>query len=164
MFLKLLSIKYYFLAPLIFCIVISSAYAVNQEFDDLIALFVFGILGILLKKDNWSRPALILGFVMSSYIELYFYQAMKIYSYEFLYRPIVLLVIVIMVLSFWSFRKLKRYEDGKSFLILPVSLFFLVFAGSLWGLSFSTYIFPLFMITLFFTFLLIKRMLNGTNT
>ena len=164
MFFKLLSIKYYFLAPLIFCIVIASAYAVNQEFDDLIALFIFGALGILLKKDNWSRPALILGFVMSSYIELYFYQAMKIYSYEFLYRPIVLLVIVIMIFSFWSFRKIKRYEEGKSFLLLPVCIFFLLFVACLYGLSYSTYIFPLFMITLFFTFLLIRRIHNGTNT
>ncbi len=156
-FMRLLSIKYYFLAPLILGIVILSAYAVNQELYDLLALFIFGILGVLMKKDNWSRPALILGFVMSSYIELYFYQAMKIYSYEFLFRPIVIIVLFTMILSFWSFRKIKRSEDHKSFLLLPVCVFFLLFAICLYGLSYSSYIFPLFMISLFFIFLLFKK-------
>lgn len=161
LFLKLLSIKYYILAPLIFFIVVLSAYAVNQEINDLLALSVFGIIGILMKKDNWSRPAFILGFVMSSYIELYFYQSIKFYSYEFVTRPVVIGVFLVMLFSFWSFTKIKRYEDNKSFLLLPVSTFFVIFVLCLYGLSFSSYIFPLFMVSTFFVFLLFRKVLNA---
>ena len=165
LFLKLLSIKYYILAPLIFFIVVLSAYAVNQEINDLLALGVFGIIGILMKKDNWSRPAFILGFVMSSYIELYFYQSIKFYSYEFITRPVVIGVFLVMLFSFWSFTKIKRYEDNNSFLVLPVSTFFVIFVLCLYGLSFSSYIFPLFMVSMFFVFLLFRKVSNAhTNT
>ena len=59
---------------LIFCFL--GAYSINNDIDNVIITFAFGIFGYLLKKHGFERPPLILAFVLGPLIEKAFRQSM----------------------------------------------------------------------------------------
>ena len=59
---------------LIFCFL--GAYSINNDIDNVIITFAFGIFGYLLKKYGFERPPLILAFVLGPLIEKTFRQSM----------------------------------------------------------------------------------------
>lgn len=42
-----------------------AAFQSRQDLMDLVALFSIGFLGILMRRFDWSRPAFLVGFVLS---------------------------------------------------------------------------------------------------
>ncbi len=59
------------------------------------AVILFGILGLLMKRYNFSRPAFILGFVLGLLAEIYILRSIKIYGLLFFTTPISLVIIAI---------------------------------------------------------------------
>jgi hypothetical protein len=68
---------------------------------DLVALFAIGVLGVLLKRFGWSRPAFLIGFVLASQAEGYLNLAVQFYGWGMLARPGVLTILVITLVSVW---------------------------------------------------------------
>jgi uncharacterized membrane protein len=76
---------------------------------DLVALFVIGLLGILMRRFDWSRPAFLIGFVLSNPAETYTNQAVQIASsrfrkgfdqgLEYIFSPIVIVLLIITLIS-----------------------------------------------------------------
>jgi len=74
-----------------------------------VALFGIGLLGIMLRRFDWSRPAFLIGFVLSSPAERYTNQAYQIAASRFrkgfeegidyIFSPIVIILIVITIIS-----------------------------------------------------------------
>lgn len=106
---KLTSIRFALLAPFLFMIISFAAFQSRQEIWDLVALFAIGLLGILLRRFDWSRPAFLIGFVLSTPVERYSNQAYQQANFrlrqgweqfaEYVFSPIVIVLIVITVLS-----------------------------------------------------------------
>ena len=159
LFVKFLAIKYYLLAPILFLVVSLSVYFVNESYFDLLCLYFFSVLGIVLRKEGWSRPALLLGFILSNNIEKYFYQTIEIYGFEMFTRPITLLIIIFTVFGLYKMRYNKDTISDKSFLLFPMCIFFVSYAVSIWNTDFLTNIFPLFCIISFFLYLGGKKVL-----
>ena len=157
LFIKFLTIKYYLLAPILFLVVSLSVYFVNESYFDLLCLYFFSVIGIVLKKEGWSRPALLLGFILSNNIEKYFYQAIEIYGFEMFTRPITLLIILFTALGLYKMRHNKDTVNDKSFLLFPMCFFFITYSVSIWNTDFLTNIFPLFCMTSFFLYLGVKK-------
>ena len=61
---KIAIIRIGVLAPLIVGVVFVGVYQSSSSWGDLIALLVFGVIGWIMKRMNWPRPPLILGFVL----------------------------------------------------------------------------------------------------
>jgi hypothetical protein len=112
-----------------------------------------------LKKEGWSRPALLLGFILSNNIEKYFYQTIEIYGFEMLTRPITLIIILFTIFGFYKMKHNKDTISDNSFLLFPMCFFFISYAISVWNTDFLTNIFPLFCISLFFLYLGGKKVL-----
>ena len=68
---------------------------VNRDWYDFIGLLGFGLVGIIFKHYGWSRPALLIGFFLSSKVELLSYQTQAVYGLSFLYRPVAIILIVL---------------------------------------------------------------------
>lgn len=68
----------------------------------LIALLLVGVLGVYMKRFGWSRPALLIGFVLADKVEETIYHTYAVYKFTFLERPIVLVLIVLTLLSIWA--------------------------------------------------------------
>jgi len=106
---KLTTIRFVLLAPFLFMIISFAAFQSGQNLMDLVALFAIGFLGILMRRFDWSRPAFLIGFVLSNPAETYANQAIQIAQSRFrkgfgegidyIFSPIVIILVVITVIS-----------------------------------------------------------------
>jgi len=115
---RLTTIPYGYIGPVVIVIVFFAAFQATRDWLDLIALFGVGILGVYMKRFGWSRPALLIGFFLSKGLEDSVYQAVQIYGFSFLERPIVIGLIVVILASvtitFLRARKAPKPDTGQS--------------------------------------------------
>lgn len=105
---KLTTIRYTLIAPFMFALIFFAAFQATRDWGDLIALFLIGTLGIYMKRFGWSRPALLIGFVLAGKVEESIYHTYAVYKLTFLERPIVLVLVVLTVLSIWAAARFKQ--------------------------------------------------------
>ncbi|MCI4666218.1 MAG: tripartite tricarboxylate transporter permease [Neomegalonema sp.] len=109
---RLTTIRFPLLAPFLFMTIAFAAFQSKQTLWDLAALSAIGMLGIFLKRFDWSRPAFLIGFVLADQTEVYTYQVTQLASarfrrggydglWEYLFSPISIVLIVIIVVSVW---------------------------------------------------------------
>ncbi len=96
---RLANVRVHLLAPLVIVVVFLAAFQAKRHFGDLFLLLSFGVLGWLMKRFGWPRPPLILGLVLSSVLENYFFIAASHYGVSWLWRPIVLVIGALIVTS-----------------------------------------------------------------
>ncbi|MDC1208983.1 tripartite tricarboxylate transporter permease [Litorivicinus sp.] len=106
---KLTNIRFVLIAPFVFMIIAFAAFQSGQDILDLATLFGIGLIGILLRRFDWSRPAFLIGFVLANPVEHYSNNAYQISSFrfeqnvlsglEYFFSPIVFVLIAITVLS-----------------------------------------------------------------
>ena len=106
---RLTTIRFALLAPFLFMMISFAAFQSRQSLGDLVALFSIGILGIFLRRFDWSRPAFLIGFVLSSQAENFSANALQIATFRFkrgfeqgmdyVATPIVITILVITVVS-----------------------------------------------------------------
>jgi putative tricarboxylic transport membrane protein len=96
---RLTTIRYVLLAPFMLGIISFAAFQATRNWGDLIALFVLSVLGVYMKRFGWSRPALLIGFVLSVRVETSVYQTIALYGVSFLERPIVQILLALSVAS-----------------------------------------------------------------
>ena len=85
---KFTLVPYYILAPVMVCLIFFATFNINRDWYDFIGLLGFGLIGITFKNFGWSRPALLIGFFLSTKVELLSYQTHAVYGLSFLYRPV----------------------------------------------------------------------------
>lgn len=88
------------LAPLLLVLVVLGTYASGNNPMDVLWLLVFGALGCVFKALHYSRPTLILGFILGELIERYLHISLQAYGYEFVLRPGCLAIMAVAVLGF----------------------------------------------------------------
>jgi putative tricarboxylic transport membrane protein len=96
---RLTTVRYMLLAPFMLGIISFAAFQATRNWGDLLALFILSVLGVYMKRFGWSRPALLIGFVLSVRVESSVYQTVALYGTTFLQRPIVLVLLVLTLAS-----------------------------------------------------------------
>ena len=106
---RLTNIRFALIAPFILMIITFAAFQSAQDLMDLVVLFTIGFLGIMMKRFDWSRPAFLIGFVLSNPVENYSNNASQIAGIRFndsfttglsyVFSPIVLILFVITIIS-----------------------------------------------------------------
>ena len=106
---RLTTIPFNFLAPFMIVLIFFAAFQATKSYMDLVALLIIGIIGVLLKQYRWSRPAFLIGFVLSSQIESYLNLAIQFYGWGMFLRPGVL---IILGLTFFSvfYSNIKKHN------------------------------------------------------
>ncbi|WP_084451067.1 tripartite tricarboxylate transporter permease [Gemmobacter nectariphilus] len=89
---KLTQIPFQRLAPFMIVLICFAAFQATRSLADLVALLGLGVLGVLLKRFGWPRPALLIGYVLAPQAETYFYQALQFNGWSFLGRPGVIII------------------------------------------------------------------------
>nr|CAD6606722.1 tricarboxylate transporter [Rhizobium sp. TCK] len=80
---KFSKIRFALLAPFLFMLISFAAFQSRQSIGDLIALIAIGFLGILLRRFDYSRPAFLIGFVLSNQAEAFANMANQIAGARF---------------------------------------------------------------------------------
>ncbi len=106
---RLTTIRFTLLAPFLFMMIAFAAFQSRQSLGDLVALFTVGLLGIFLRRFDWSRPAFLIGFVLSDQAENFSANAQQIAAFKFrkgletgldyVMSPIVIVILIVMVVS-----------------------------------------------------------------
>jgi hypothetical protein len=106
---RLTTIRFALLAPFLFMMISFAAFQSRQSLGDLVALFAVGVLGIFLRRFDWSRPAFLIGFVLSSQAENFSANALQIATFRFkrsfeqgmdyIASPIVITILIVTVIS-----------------------------------------------------------------
>lgn len=109
--------------PLIFVICYVAAYALRQALFDLALMTIFGFVGYLMKRFDFSIPAFVIAFILGSGAETSLRQAMMLDdsgAFVFFERPVALVFFALGLLAIvLRVRQLRRQrKDG----ILPGSL------------------------------------------
>ncbi len=109
---KLTQIPFQRLAPFMIVLICFAAFQATRSLADLIALLGLGVLGVLLKRFGWPRPALLIGYVLAPQAETYFYQALQFNGWGFVERPGVIIIGLMTLASIWFGLKNRVDEHG----------------------------------------------------
>lgn len=94
------------LLPIVMCLVLVAAYQGTHDWGDLYTLVFFGIVGWIMKRLNWPRPPLVLGFVVGETFERYLFISTQLYGWQWMLRPVV--VVILMGVVWALFSPMKR--------------------------------------------------------
>jgi TctA family transporter len=106
---RLTTIRFTLLGPFLFMMISFAAFQSRQSLGDLVALFTIGLLGIFLRRFDWSRPAFLIGFVLSNQAENFSNMANQVAGakfrrsfetgFDYIASPIVLVILALTVAS-----------------------------------------------------------------
>jgi len=80
-------------------LVLMGAWMTDADLGDWFVLLGATILGMWLRRAGWPRPPVILGFVLGPIMEANFHLSTRTYGFDWLQRPIVLILIAITLLA-----------------------------------------------------------------
>ena len=110
---KVTFIRFSLIAPMVLAIIYFAAFQATRGWGDFVLLIVTGILGIYMRRFGWSRPALLIGFVLSNSLEDAVYRTVQIYGFDFLLRPLALSFFILSIGFVWYIvrNKTKALKD-----------------------------------------------------
>lgn len=117
---RLTTIRFTLLAPFLFMMMAFAAFQSRQSLGDLLALAAIGLLGIFLRRFEFSRPAFLIGFVLSATAEASASQFYQIASsrlringaeglIDYVATPLVLSIVILTVVSVWVGLKQSKH-------------------------------------------------------
>ncbi len=187
---RLTTIRFALVAPFLFMLISFAAFQSGQTLEDLVALFAIGLLGIFLRRFDWSRPAFLIGFVLSNPAETFTNQAYQIAAsrfrrsfeagIEYVFSPIVIVLLIVTAASvFFGLRQaraLRTEGDVQSgakgapmIFLLGVTAYLFVAVVDAWLIPnhvFTDKVFPLVVggVSLLCCVLLVGRMMLAAQT
>ena len=96
---KVCFLPFYAIVPPIVAFIFIGAFAANFHSYDLTALMLFSLLGFFMRRHGWPRAPLVLGVVLGEKMELYLWLSYTRYGFEWLTRPMVIVLFVLLVAS-----------------------------------------------------------------
>jgi len=111
---RLTTIRYTLIAPFMFGLIFFAAFQATREWGDLIMLMVLGTVGVYMKRFGWPRPALLIGYVLSTRVETSIYQTITTYGLSFLSHPIVIILVILTVISIVAAIRYKPHTSAVS--------------------------------------------------
>jgi hypothetical protein len=108
---RLTLVPFTMLAPFMIVIIYFAAFQATRAWEDLIALFVLGVVGTYMKRFGWSRPALLIGFVLSMRLDASVYQSIQVYGTSFLERGGVQIILVLIAVSVVLAARMKPHRE-----------------------------------------------------
>ncbi len=108
---RLATVPFYKIMPFILLLVSLGAYQATSHMGDLFALVVFGVVGCIMRQTGVPRAPMLIGFVLSTLVERYLWQVTSRYGMEWLTRPGVIVIAVLMLVIIGSgFIKFKKKQ------------------------------------------------------
>jgi putative tricarboxylic transport membrane protein len=122
LFQKILSVPRSVILFIVTVLSVVGTFAVNNRIFDITVMFVFGIIGFLMRKIGLAAPPLVLGLILGLMAEQNFRRAMVSADYSFLpfvTRPISLFLLICILFMLFNqnqflTKRIKRFWKNKS--------------------------------------------------
>jgi len=106
------------LIPFILPICFAGAYAFNRNIFDIKVMLIFGIIGYVMRKLDFSMPAFLIAFILGPILEEYFRRTLILSRGElsiFINRPVsrILLVLIVILLIISLINKVRHVRQRK---------------------------------------------------
>lgn len=110
---KLTRVNVRLLAPFLIVLLIFATYQSSRSWGDLIFAMAIGTFAIYMRRFGYPRPALMIGFVLSTGVETNFYQTHQFYGLSVFERPIFLTLLAVCTITLiGGLRLLKRQNQA----------------------------------------------------
>lgn len=96
---KIALVRTSILAPVILVFSFLGSYGVNGRIGDVAVTFLFGLLGLWLKKYDYVRAAVVIGLVLGEIIERSYHLSIQTFGWSFLLRPLTLILFAFTILT-----------------------------------------------------------------
>nr|WP_163500395.1 tripartite tricarboxylate transporter permease [Halomonas socia] len=110
---RLTRINFALIAAPLLLIMVAGAYQGTQTFGDILALLVLGVIGWLMKNAGWPRAPVLVGFVLATPMEQYFWLTTQIHGFAWLTRPGVLIIASLIVVPM-LLNLVRRWRASKA--------------------------------------------------
>jgi len=107
---KVATVRIQILAPLVVMLIYGGALVTTKNIGDLIVLLVFAFLGWGMKRLDWPRPPLLLGFILGPMIESFYFSSTMIFGYKWVFRPGVLIILALTAICIYAGYRIQRTE------------------------------------------------------
>ncbi|ACT60270.1 tripartite tricarboxylate transporter permease [Hirschia baltica] len=105
---KLTRVKIEVFAPIVMVIIFAGVIIENNHIGDVLVVLLFGVVGCVMKRLRWPRPAFILGYILLPVFEQNFFQSTMIYGASWLTRPIVMAILGLVIIGLVFGYRLSR--------------------------------------------------------
>ncbi|MPZ82496.1 MAG: hypothetical protein GEV28_19675 [Actinophytocola sp.] len=103
------------LVPFIVAFIFIGAAAETGQFADVVVAVLFGLLAVLMQRAGWPIIPMVLGFILGRQEENSFWLNVRLFGWDALTRPIVLILLAVTALTVWlTYRSLSRSETPTS--------------------------------------------------
>ena len=119
-----------YLVPIALSLIVMGSLREHIVVWDVVLLAAFGLLGMLMKVNGWSRAAFALGFMLGPNVERYYFLSSQLNGWAFLSRPAVIVVIVLFAIGLawlvagrrirWSSLLLRSRATGDRLLLVAL--------------------------------------------
>ena len=115
---KVIRIKKTYLYPVVAVLCIIGSYAASTYIFDIILMLIFGVLGFIMRKQDYAVAPLVLGLVLGELMDANFRRAVSLLSAsenmikELLLKPITIMLIIMVIISVAS--NFISYQDIKN--------------------------------------------------
>lgn len=110
---KLTFVKGHILVPAVMLFIFMGSWIERGSMGDWVLLLGFGLLGFAMKKGGWSRPPLVLGYILGKIMESALHLSIQTHSWGSFTRPIVMVLIVLLVITLMV--AIRRHRKTQSY-------------------------------------------------
>lgn len=105
LFIRVLKVPAVLMIPLIFCLCVIGAYSIRNAMFDVCLMLLFGVLGFLMRKLEFSSAPVVLGIILGPMAESNFRRVLQVHQGDLtpmFYSPIVLVLFFASIVSIFS--------------------------------------------------------------
>lgn len=112
---RLTRIRFALIAAPLLLVMIAGAFQSTRSYGDVLMLLILGVIGWLMKNAGWPRAPVLVGFVLATPMEQYYWLTVQLHGISWLTRPGVLIIgsLIVIPLLLGVARRLLESYRGK---------------------------------------------------
>ena len=102
------SVPYWYYFPILLALIVWTSLQYTGGWEDLTMLVVFSFLGFACRHYKFSRPALLIGFILSEKVEKLSIQMLSLYEVDNLITRPIFVILVLCILGIFTYSLIKK--------------------------------------------------------
>ncbi len=97
-----------YLFPIVLAIALAGAFAMVNSMLNIVVAVIFGLVGLVMKRLGYSRPALLLGFVLGGLFEYYVINSLKFVGPMFPISSPATIILIVIIIGIFTYPYLMK--------------------------------------------------------